>query len=43
MAITFDVLHRFQENKVLHTAQIMNNIPSSSKNNSVVTMESVTF
>ena len=26
MAITFDVLGRFQENKVLQTAQIMNNI-----------------
>ena len=31
MAITFDVLDRFQENKVLQTAQIMNNIPRSSK------------
>ena len=27
MAVTFDVLDRFQENKVLQTAQIMNNIP----------------
>ena len=27
MTITFDVLDRFQENKVLQTAQIMNNIP----------------
>ena len=26
MAVTFDVLDRFQENKVLQTAQIMNNI-----------------
>ena len=43
MAITFDVLDRFQENKVLQTAQIMNNIPRSSKNDSFVTMETVTF
>ena len=31
MAITFDVLNRFQENKVFQAAQIMNNIPRSSK------------
>ena len=31
MAITFDVADRFQENKVLRTAQIMSNISSSSK------------
>ena len=29
--ITFDVLDRCQENKALQTAQIMNNIPRSSK------------
>ena len=44
MAITFDVLDRFRENKVLQTAQIMNNIPKASKKNgSFVTMETVTF
>ena len=43
MAITFDVLDRFQENKVLQTAQIMNNIPRSNKDGSFVTMETVTF
>ena len=31
MAITFEVLDRFQENKVFKTAQIMNNISGSSK------------
>ena len=31
MAITFDVLDRFQENKVLQTEQIMNNIARLSK------------
>ena len=31
MAITFDVLDRFQENKVFKTAQIITNIPKSSK------------
>ena len=31
MAITIDVLDRFQENIVLQTAQIMSNIPRSSK------------
>ena len=31
MAITFDVLDRFQENKALQTAQIMNNTSRSSK------------
>ena len=30
LAITFDVLDRFQENKVFQTAQIMNNIQRSS-------------
>ena len=43
MAITFDVLDRFQENKVLQTTQIMNHIPRSSKNGSFVIMETVTF
>ena len=43
MAITFDVLDRFQENKAFQTAHIMNNIPSSSKNGSFVTMRTVTF
>ena len=44
MAITFDVLDRFQQNKVLQTAKIMNNIPrSSKKNGGFVTMETVTF
>ena len=43
MAITSDVQDRFLENKVLQTAQIMNNIPRSSKNGSSVTMETVTF
>ena len=31
MAITFDVLDRFQEHKALQTPHIMNNIPRSSK------------
>ena len=31
ITITFDVLDRFQENRVLQTAQIMKNIPRSSK------------
>ena len=31
MVITFDVLDRFQENKVPQTAQIMNNILKSSR------------
>ena len=31
MAINFDVLDRFQENKALQTAQIINNILRSSK------------
>ena len=31
MAITFDVLNQFQENKVLQTAQIMNSISRLSK------------
>ena len=43
MAITVDVLDQFQENEVLLTAQIMNNIPRSNKNSSLVTMETVTF
>ena len=43
MAITFDVLDRFQENKVLQTAQTVNNIPRSRKSGSFVTMETVTF
>ena len=43
MAITFDVLDRFQENKVLQTAQIMDNIPRSTKNGSFVTKETVSF
>ena len=29
--ITFDVLDRFQQNKVLQIPQILNNIPRSSK------------
>ena len=41
MATTFQVLHRFQENIVSKTAQIMNNFPKSSKNGNFVTM--VTF
>ena len=43
MDITFDVLDRFQENKVLQTVQVMNNIPRSSKMVAFVTMETVTF
>ena len=43
MAITFDVLDRFQENKVLQTAQIMNNRLRSTESGSFVTMETVTF
>ena len=31
MAITFDVLDQFQENKVFQAAQIMNNILKSNK------------
>ena len=37
------MLDRFQEKKVLQTAQIMNNIPRLRKNGSFVTMEAVTF
>ena len=36
-------VHRFQENKVLQTAQIINNIPRSRKDGIFVTMETVTF
>ena len=43
MTITFDIQDRFQQNKVLQTAQIMNNIPRLSKNGSFVTTETVTF
>ena len=43
MTITFDLLDRFKENKVLQTAQIMSNIPKSSKNASFVTMKTITF
>ena len=43
MAITSDVLDRFQENKVLQTAQMMNNILRSVKDGSFVTMETMTF
>ena len=43
MAITFNVLDQFQENKVSETAQIMYNIPGSSKNGSFVIMETETF
>ena len=39
MAITFDVVDRFQENKVFQTAQVMNNILRSSKNGTLVIME----
>ena len=42
MAITFDLLDRFQENKVFQTAQAMNNI-SHIQNGSFVPMETVTF
>ena len=40
MTITFDVHYRFQENKILQTAHIMNDIPRSGKK---VTMEVVPF
>ena len=43
MSVTFDVENQFQENKVLQTAQIMNDIPRSSKNGCFVAMETVTF
>ena len=41
--MTFDVLDRFQENKVFLTAQTMNNILRSNTNSTFVTMETVTF
>ena len=43
MAITFDLLDRFQENKVFQTAQTLNNILSQIQNGSFVPMETVTF
>ena len=44
MTITFNIPDRFQENKVFQTAQTMNNILKSKKQNgSFVTMETVTF
>ena len=43
MAITLDALDRFEENKILQTAQVMNNILRASKNGSFLTMETVTF
>ena len=44
MAITSDLLDRFQENKVFQTAQTMNNIiKSNKKNGRFVPMETVTF
>ena len=48
MAITFDVLDQFQENKVFQTAKITNNIPRSSlegqvQNGRFVTIETVTY
>ena len=46
MAITFDLLDRFQENKAFQTAQTMNNILkyySQIQNGSFVPMETVTF
>ena len=43
MAITFDLLDRFQENKVFQRAQTMNNILKSNTNGSFVRMETVTF
>ena len=43
MTITFDVLGRFQENKVWQTAQTMNNTLSQIQNGSFINMETVTF
>ena len=43
MKITFDVLDRLQENKVFQTAQTMNNILRSNKNDNFITTETVTF
>ena len=43
MAITVDLLDRFQESKVFQTAQTMNNILKSNKNGNFVPMETVTF
>ena len=43
MAITLDILDRFQENKVFQAAQVMSNILRSSKSGSFLTMETVTF
>ena len=43
MAVTFDVLDRFQENKVLQTAQIIITFRDQVKSCSFVTMETVTF
>ena len=42
MAITFDALDRFQENKVFKTTQIIIFL-GQVKNGSLVTMETVTF
>ena len=43
MEIPFDLQGRFQENKVFQTAQVMSNIPRSSKNGSFASMETVIF
>ena len=43
MAITFEVLDRFQENKVFQTAQTMNNILKLNKNGGFLAMETVSF
>ena len=40
MTITFDVLNRFEENKVLQTAQTMENMLRSNTN---ITIQTVTF
>ena len=42
MAITFDLLNQFQENKVLQTAQIIT-LRGQEKDGSFVTMKTVTF
>ena len=43
MAITFDLLDRFQENKVLQSAQTMNKFLSQIQNGRFVPKETVTF
>ena len=43
MAITFDVRDQFQDNKVFHTAQVINNILNSNTKGCFVAIETVMF